>query len=149
LGIEPALSVRGSILTALISHQTPAAVEGLLPYLRSENAWLRNAAIEALQAMPDVLEPHVDSLLTDPDSDVRIFAVNVLAALPHYRVPAWLEQVVRHDAHVNVCAAAIEALADSGDARVIPALVAVVDRFPEEPFIGFATATAIRRIRGQ
>jgi HEAT repeat protein len=52
LGIETALSVRCVILTTLIALQSQAAVAGLLPHLRSEDAGLRNAVIEALQEMP-------------------------------------------------------------------------------------------------
>ena len=148
LGAEPDASVRTAILTSLIRQRSPAAVAGLLPCLRSDDAALRNAAIEALQAMPEALEPHVDSLLADPDSDVRIFAVNVLAALPHAGVPAWLEGVVRTDCHVNVCAAAADALAGAGDECSVPALAALPARFPCDPFVAFAAAAAIRRIRG-
>ena len=148
LGAEPDASVRTAILTSLIRQRSPAAVAGLLPCLRSDDAALRNAAIEALQAMPEALEPHVDSLLADPDSDVRIFAVNVLAALPHAGVPGWLEGVVRTDCHVNVCAAAADALAGAGDECSVPALAALPARFPCDPFVAFAAAAAIRRIRG-
>ena len=148
LGAEPDASVRSVILTSLMGQRSQAAVAALLPCLRSEDAALRNAAIEALQAMPEVLEPHVDGLLADPDSDVRIFAVNVLAALPHAGVPGWLEGVVRTDCHVNVCAAAADALAGAGDECSVPALAALPARFPGEPFIAFAASVAIRRIRG-
>ena len=81
LGPEPAASVRSVILTSLIALPTDTTVRGLLPYLRSEDAGLRNAVIEALQHMPDALGPHIDACSPDADSDVRIFAVNVLAAL--------------------------------------------------------------------
>ena len=109
------LSVRSIILTGLIVNKSPAVVAGLLPLLGSEDANLRNGAIEALQQMPDEVAPHVEAMLADPDSDVRILAVNVLSALPHPMVPEWLRRVVTTDPHVNVCAAALDALAEVGE----------------------------------
>jgi HEAT repeat protein len=145
-GEEPDPSVRDAILTTLISHATPAAAAGLLPYLRASDATLRSGAIEALQSMPDVVAPFVDDLLADPDSDVRIRIVNVLAGLRHADVPRWLERVARTDPQVNVCAAAIEGLAEAGDLASAPALRTVSARFPEDPFIGYAAGLVLRRI---
>ena len=146
LVVEPAASVRSVIFTALIGLRSDAAVQGLLPCLRSEDVALRNAAIEALGHMPDVLEPYIRSLLEDDDSDVRIFAVNVLGALAHAQAPRWLEAVLRCDPHVNVCAAAVEGLAELGDQESRSALVDLPGRFPDEPFIAFATKAALARI---
>jgi HEAT repeat protein len=146
LGVEPAASVRSVILTSLIGMQSDAVVCGLLPCLRSEDAALRNGVIEALQRMPDALVPHIRPLLEDEDSDVRIFAVNVLGALAHPQAPRWLEAVLRCDPHVNVCAAAVEGLAELGDAASVPALAGLAARFPGEQFIAFAVQAALARI---
>jgi HEAT repeat protein len=149
LASERSLSVRSIILTGLIINKSPVVVEGLLPLLRSEDANLRNGAIEALQQMPTEVAPHVEAMLADSDSDVRIFAVDVLAALPHPMVPEWLCRVVTLDPHVNVCAAAVDALAEAGDADAIPALEALAERFSDVAFIRFAADAAIRRIHGR
>jgi HEAT repeat protein len=149
LADEPSLSVRSIILTGLIVHKSQAVVAALLPLLSSEDANLRNGAIEALQQMPDEVAPRVESMLADPDSDVRIFAINVLAALPHPMVPKWLRHVVTTDPHVNVCAEALDALAEVGEPDAIPALEALGDRFPDVAFIQFAVDAAVRRIRGR
>ncbi len=146
LGAEPAASVRSVILTSLIAMPSDTVVRSLLPYLRSKDAALRNAVIEALQRMPGALGPHIRSLLEDEDSDVRIFAVNVLAALAHAQAPRWLEVVLRCDPHVNVCAAAVDGLAEMGDRESLPALTALPARFPDEPFIAFAVQAALARI---
>lgn len=148
LAREPAASVRAVILTTLIRLKSPAVVEGLLPLLRSEDSALRNAAIEALQEMPMEVEPHVADLLADPDSDVRILAVNMLSLLPHPKAPDWLAEVVAREAHINVCAAAVDGLAEIGNERAIAPLQALAACFPEVPFIRFAAAAAIRRIGG-
>jgi len=88
-------------------------------------------------------------LLADDDSDVRIFAVNILAALRHQRAPEWLAEVIRSDSHVNVCAAAVDGLIEVGGADVIPDLEALERRFADIPFMRFAIETAIGRIRGE
>ena len=146
LGVETAASVRSVIFTVLIGLLSAATVHGLLPLLRSEDVGLRNAAIEALQQMPDSLAPCVGDLLADNNSDVRICTVNVLGALADRRAPRWLEEVLRHDPHVNVCAAAVEGLAELGDAESRPALEALPKRFPDEPFIAFVVKAALQRI---
>jgi HEAT repeat protein len=144
---EPAMSVRSIIITSLIQSHLPAAVENLIRLLRSENTALRNEAIEALQEMPEV-GPYMESLLTDPDSDVRIFAVNILAVLPHPKAPEWLRKVILDEPHVNVCAAAVDCLAEIGDADSIAALKQLRLRFGNHPFMSFAIDATIARIGG-
>lgn len=147
LAIETTPSVREAILAALIRHRSPAIAAALLPLLRTEDAGLRNAAIEGLVEMPDEVAPHIEALLADPDSDVRIFAANMLALLPHPRAAEWLLTALA-DSHVNVCAAAIDGLAEIGDPETIPALEAVPARFPGNSFVTFAAGVALRRVRG-
>lgn len=146
LGDEADPGVRSIMLTALIAHRTDDAAAGLLTYLRSDDAALRNEVIEALRTMPDAVAPAVNAMLSDPDSDVRILTVNLLAVLAHPSVPRWLEHIARTDPHVNVCAAAIDALAEAGDTASLPALAAAAARFPDEPFIAFAARVAQNRI---
>jgi len=143
---EPAVSVRSVIMTSLIQSRSRAVVEGLARHLRSENTALRNEAIEALQDMPEEIAPYMDRLLSDPESDVRIFAVNILSVLPDARAPEWLRKVILEDAHVNVCAAAVDCLAEVGTPDSIAALKQLRLRFGDQPFMIFAIDAAIRRI---
>ena len=48
-----------------------------MPYLRSQDAGLRAAAIEALQALPEAIAPFMAPLLSDSDSDVRLLATEL------------------------------------------------------------------------
>jgi HEAT repeat protein len=145
---ESAISVRSIIFTGLTTHPSAAAVEGLLPFLRSEDVALRNGTIEALQRMPELVLPFMDSLLADGDSDVRIMAVNVLGMLHHPAVPERLMRVVAEDAHINVCSAALDALVEVGGLDAIPVLEHLAKRFADVAFMQFAVAAAIQRIRG-
>jgi HEAT repeat protein len=144
---EPVDRVCEAIFTTLKTHANEAAVQALLPLLRSENAMLRNGAIDALSGMPERVAPRIDTLLCDPDPDVRIFTVNLLGELQHRQVQGWLLEVVRHDQHVNVVAAAIEVMAEVGEPRDLDTLRQAPRRFPADPFIAFAVDMAAERIR--
>ncbi len=145
LGDEQDPSVREALFTSLSTHANEAAASALIPLLRSEDASLRNGAIEALAGMPAAVAPRMAALLHDRDPEVRIFTVNLLGDLRHPRVADWLVDVLVHDNEVNVVAAAIEVLAEVGGPQHRPALAAVVRRFPDDPFIGFAADMAAGR----
>ena len=85
-------------------------------------------------------------MLKDTDSDVRIFAVNILESLRHPQVESWLIEVIESDPHVNVCATAVDLLGEVGSSAAREALVRLKGRFPEEPYVQFAADLALRRI---
>jgi HEAT repeat protein len=146
LVVETDSSVRSALFSSLSRVGGDDVVRAVLPLLRSEDPELRNGVIEVLSGMPDAVAPHIDALLCDGDSDVRIFTVNLLGDLNHVRVVSWLERVLMQDAAVNVVGAALEVLAEVGTAGSLPALRAVVQRFPDDAFIGFAVDVAVERI---
>ena len=139
-------SVRDALFVSLSAMASEAAVAALLPMLRSEEAGLRNGAIEALTGMPGAVAPRIATLLRDADVDVRIFTVNLLGDLRHEQVLPWLLQVLQHDSEVNVVAAALEVMAEVGSPAHIGALRAAQARFASDPFIGFAADMAVERI---
>jgi HEAT repeat protein len=146
LNKEPDHAVREVLFTTLGVLGGEDVAAGLIPFLRSEDANLRNGAIEVLSELPDEVAPHVEVLLKDPDADVRIFTLNVLNMLSHPRVGKWLAQVLRQDPHVNVVAAALEAVAEAGTPETLPAIAQARQRFTSDPFIGFAADLAQQRI---
>ena len=148
LAKETDAAVREAILTSLTLIGNRAAVEGLVECLRSEDASLRNEAIEAMKNLPEAVAPIMAGLLADPDPDVRIFAVNILESLRHPDVEQWLIEVIRKDEHVNVCATAVDLLGEVGTEAAVPALEALKARFPDEPYIVFTADLALKRIRG-
>jgi HEAT repeat protein len=148
LDVETSPSVRSAIMARLILLGTPDVAERLTDHLHSDDAQLRNVAIEALQEMPQAVAPLLDRLLDDEDSDVRIFAVNILAALCLEQAPERLAVVIRTDPHVNVCVAALDGLVEVGGIDMISDIENLGARFAENAFMRFAVDTAIRRIRG-
>ncbi len=143
---EADLAVREVIFTTLGVLGGHDVASGLVPLLRSEDANLRNGAIEALSGLPDEVAPHIEELLIDPDADVRIFTLNVLTDLSHPNIGTWLSQVLCHDPHVNVVAAALEVLAETGSPEALSAVRQARQRFADDPFIGFAADLAEQRM---
>lgn len=144
---EAELSVREVILSALTQIGDASAVAGLVDCLRSDDAALRNEAIEAMKQLPDEVAPVMKGLLADADPDVRIFTVNILESLCHPDVEAWLIDVITTDPHINVCATAVDLLSEVGTHAALLPLAQLKSRFAEEPYIQFAANLALRRIR--
>ncbi|ADJ63214.1 HEAT repeat domain-containing protein [Herbaspirillum seropedicae] len=147
LKIETLLSVRETIITTLIRLGDAAAAAGLIECLRSDDAALRNEAIEAMKQLPEEVAPLMEQLLDDVDADVRIFAVNVLESMRHPRVEEWLIEVIRSDPHVNVCSAALDVLSEVGTMRALEAIERVQARFADDPYIQFAANLTLARLR--
>ncbi len=143
---ESSPSVRAALFDALTEGIDGETVVALISLLRSEDAALRNGAVEALHLVPDQVGPYMQDLLADEDSDIRLFALDILRTLPHSQAPDWLLEVLRKDAHVNVIAVAIDRLADLGNADMRDDLLEVKMRFVNEPFISFAVDSALHRL---
>lgn len=146
LEIETDLAVRQVIFDSLMLIGGEQTVILLIPLLKSEDANLRNNVIEVLQTLPAEVAPSIADLLTDEDSDVRIFAIDVLRELAHPKSPDWLWQVIKTDTHVNVIGTAIDRLAEIGRPEMIPDLKAVKQRFDCEGYIGFCVDVCLKRL---
>ncbi|HEX5391693.1 MAG TPA: HEAT repeat domain-containing protein [Rhodocyclaceae bacterium] len=140
-------AVREAIFMSLTEIGDSVAVQGLMKFLRSEDAAIRNEAIDAMKNLPDVVAPFMTGLLTDADADVRILALNILESLRHPDVEKWLLDVIRNDPHVNVCATAVDLLGEVGSEAALMPLENLKQRFPNEPYIAFASDLALKRIR--
>ena len=135
-----------AIFTSLARRGGEESAPHLFPLLRSDDAALRNGAIEALQTMPAAMAGHIEELLHDLDSDVRIFAVELTRKMPAAAATASLCRLLDREAHPNVCAAAVDVLAEIGSRGAVPHLERCRDRFPDQPFLPFAIATAIETL---
>ncbi|MEM9102494.1 MAG: HEAT repeat domain-containing protein [Pseudomonadota bacterium] len=143
---EKSLVVRQAIFDSLLSIGGKDVVDLLIPHLKSEDANLRNGVIEVLQGFPQEVAPRIASLLNDPDSDVRIFAVDVLQLLAHPKAPDWLLEVIRDEEHVNVIGAAVDRLAEMGQPHMIPDLERLKERFSDVPYICFSVDVCLKRL---
>ncbi|TCP02843.1 HEAT repeat domain-containing protein [Rubrivivax gelatinosus] len=146
LAVETEASVRAVLFSTATHLGSPEVVQAMIELLRSEDPALRNGAIEVLASLPGAVAEHVDRLLADSDGDVRIFTVNLLGELRHPQVPAWLNQVLLHEAQVNVVGAALEVLSELGGPENLPALQQVRRRFAADAYIDFCVGLALERI---
>ena len=149
LGEEQEPIVVEAIFNALSSHCDDELVRELMHKLKSEDAQVRNGAIEVLQNQPGLFANHVNELLCDEDPDVRIFAVDVIGAISHADAAQWLHAVVLKDKHINVVGTAVDKLAEVGDSTTLPVLTQVEQRFPHEAYIQFAITCVRHAIQGE
>ncbi len=140
--------VREAIMTALMRVGDEASVKTLLPYLRAQDASQRAAAIEALQSLPEAIEPFIAALFHDPESDVRILATELVRNMPAADATRLLCDLLASEQHANVCGAAIDVLAEVGTRDAIPVLEMCRRRFAATPFLPFAVSAAIAQISG-
>ena len=149
LRLETDKRVREAILTSLARTGSGEAVEALLPYLRSDEASLRTGALDALSAMKDAVGPYLRGLLGDHDSDVRLLACELARNLPAEGAARLLCELLDAETEANVCAAAVEVLAEVGDPDALPALARCAERFRGTAFLDFSIRVTADRIRSQ
>lgn len=138
--------VREAILTSLATTDTSAAVDAVLPHLRSDDASLRTGALDSLRAMRTAVVPRVRELLEDSDPDVRVLACELVRQVPQPQASELLGHVILNDPEVNVCAAAVETLAEIGGSADMAALTECAARFPGEIFLRFSIDVTLERI---
>lgn len=146
LSTERVARVREAIMTALMRVGDEASVLALLPHLRSQDAGQRATAIEALQALPEAIMPFMSNLLGDSDTDIQILATELARNMPAKDATRVLCRLLESEHYPNVCAAAVDVLAEVGTRDAVPTLKACAERFSKTPFLPFAIATAIARI---
>jgi HEAT repeat protein len=149
LSKEPNTRVREAIFTSLARIGTSDSAEAVLPYLSSDDASLRVGALDALRAMPAAAGPHIAQVLKDKDPDVRLLACELVRNQPSGDASRLLGNLLATESKVNVCAAAIEVLAEVGGPELLPLLAECAARFPDDPFLAFAAQIASERIGSQ
>ena len=141
--------VREAMFTSLARIGTEQSVLALLPHIRSDDSSRRTGAMDALKAMPEMMAVVLLGLLGDPDADVRGLACDLVRELPSAEATALLKDVLDTDTEINVCAAAVDVIADIGSLDALPHLRRCASRFPDQPFLQFAIRIALDRIGTQ
>ena len=126
---DPVPAVREHASRLLSQHGTAEAAREAATYIRSTNVAARNLAGETLMRMGVVAVPALLPYLSDPDHDVRKFAIDVLAELPAgIYAPRIAEALDDPDANVRL--ATIDALGALGATAYADALA---ERYDTEP----------------
>lgn len=149
LANEAEARVREAILTSLGRIATEESAAVVIPYIRSDDASLRTAALDVLLTMPGAVAASLPGLLGDPDPDVRLLACELARVMPGAEPSRLLGALIDREPEANVCAAAIEVLAEVGGPEAVPALQRCAARFPHEPFLVFSIKVAVQRIGAQ
>jgi hypothetical protein len=84
--------------------------------------------------------------LNDRDPDVRLLACEIARVLPAGDASGALGELLERETHSNVCSAAVEVLAETGNVASLPILARCAARFPDDPFLTFAVKVASDRI---
>jgi hypothetical protein len=134
--------VREAIFTSLARFRSAQSLEVLLTHLRSDDANLRNGALDALLTMPEVAVPKLESLLSDPDPDVRLLTCEIVRTMPGPDATRLLCALLQTERAANVCAAAVDVLAEIGGPEALPVLARCADRFAGVAFLAFSIKTA-------
>jgi HEAT repeat protein len=146
--VETDPRVREAMFTSLGRIATAESVAALVPHVRSDDAERRTAAMDALKAMPQAIGAALPGLLADADPDVRLLACDLVRELPAAEATALLTGVLDRESEINVCAAAVDVLADIGAPEALPALHQCAGRLAD-PFLAFAIKIACDRIGEQ
>jgi HEAT repeat protein len=149
LTTETVSRVREAIFTALARIGTPASAAVVAAYVGSDDPEMRTGALDALRAMPEATARHLPDLLRDSDPDVRLLACELVRNQPTEAANALLSSLLADEMQANVCAAAVEVLAETGDHAILPVLQGCAARFPDDPFLAFAIGLASDRIGSQ
>lgn len=149
LRTERDIGVREAMFTSLARIGSPQSMGYIVEFIRSDDAGVRAAALDALRAKLDAIRVHLPALLSDSDSDVRLLSCELARSLPSEEATAALSELLAHEDQPNVCAAAIEVLAEAGRPEALTVLEACEAKFKETPFLSFAIKIAKERIQAQ
>jgi HEAT repeat protein len=149
LATEKNLRVREAVLTSLARIATPESVQTVLPLLRSDDAVVRREGSDALLAMKDAAWPQLEALLQDDDANVRILACGLVRDMPNEKAVLLYCGLIDSEPEANVCAAAVEALAEIAGPEALPALTRCAERFRQTPFLTFSIQLVVDRLRSQ
>ena len=138
--------VREAMFTSLVRIGTRDSIARVLPLLRGNDAALRTGALDALRSSPIAARELLSGLLSDSDADVRILSCELARNLPNDEASRSLCALLAREPEINVCAAAVEVLAEVGDEAALPTLAQCAQRFAQVPFLGFAIKLAMDRI---
>jgi HEAT repeat protein len=144
--IETDARVREAMFTSLARLGTPAAVGAIISRLRSDDAGSRSGALDALRIVIPQVHDLLPRLLADPDADIRILSCELARSLEGAEATQLLCRVLEDDPEANVCAAAVEVLAEVGGPEALASLRKCALKFAGSPFLSFAIQVVVERL---
>lgn len=138
------LGVQEAAENALRRIRGASAVAAVAPLLRSEDAPVRNSAMDILREIGSDDIRILSALLRDDDPDIRIFAADILGTSNSPVAVAVLCDALARDPEVNVRYQVCISLGSLGSADAAPALSKALH---DEEWVRFAAVEALAKIR--
>ncbi|MGB9813626.1 MAG: HEAT repeat domain-containing protein [Thermovenabulum sp.] len=146
LEVETSRVVQEAIVSSLIKIGDKYVAESAAEFLKSDDAYIRNAGVEILSVIGDSALEVLEKMIKYPDKDVRQLAVNAVGESNLKKSPMLLRKVIEEDEEENVVAAAIEYLGEIGsseeDRKVI---MQAASRF-SSPFFDYTVKIALKKL---
>ncbi|WP_031388196.1 HEAT repeat domain-containing protein [Desulfonatronum thiodismutans] len=143
---NPNLGVQEAADLALRQLGGVQAVSGLCPLLRTEDAQVRNLAMDILREVGNQDINTIVALLSDDDVDIRIFASDILGSTRNILAVPHLCQALLHDSEVNVRYQAAVSLGSLGFAEAVQCLNQALS---DEEWVQFSVIEALLKIRDE
>lgn len=124
---EKSVFVREVIVNNIPQIQDPTLVQKLLPLLRSDDAFIRNAIIDIVSTRRDEVAAYLEPLMEDADKDVRKFALDILYQLNTEEIAPYIVCFL-NDSDINIVITAVEYLGNLGAAEQTPHINAVLEK---------------------
>ena len=99
--------------------------------------------------MPAATAAYLPALVTDKDPDVRLLSCELARAQPAATANRLLCAVLDTDPEKNVCAAALDVLAETGGPEILASLNRCAQRFQDDPFLAFSIDVVRQQIGTQ
>jgi len=129
---------------ALRKIRGPQAIKSLLPVLRSDDAPIRNIAMDVLREIGADDLPTLYPLLHDADCDMRIFIADILGSTGNRKAVAPLCDSLLKDPEVNV---RYQAAVSLGNLAFPEAVDCLKQAMMDEEWVQFSVVEALTKIR--
>jgi HEAT repeat protein len=143
---SPNIGVQEAVEKALRKIGGPETVQALVPSLRSEDAPVRNLAMDLLRALGGKDIESICGLLHDDDADMRIFAADILGSSCSALAVPPLSRALLHDPESNV---RYQAAVSLGDLAFPEAAASLNRALGDEEWVQFAVIEALIKIRDE
>jgi len=118
-------------------------VRAVLPYLRSDEAPVRNLAMDILREVGSQDLPSLIALIHDEDTDIRIFAADILGSTDNVLAVEPLCDALLKDPEVNVRYQAAVSLGELGKPEASPCLNKAIN---DEEWVQYSVIEALTKI---
>jgi HEAT repeat protein len=141
------LGVQEAAEGALLSIRGKEVVSQIIPLLRSDDASVRNSAMEILRRIGVDNIRALSALINDPDPDIRIFTADILGSVGTHLSLELLTHALLDDKEVNVRYQAAISLGMLGMSEAADSLRQVLN--DDEEWVRFAAVEALTNIRAE